>query len=102
MLQDSSVHRITRKCSTQFTGIRDLANAGLKNKKATLKHLGYKDEAVQAPTDGGIVKYCARLHGEGRDPARNHLAREVLPLEYPHAPAGRSGDWMIVQRLKAQ
>ncbi len=49
-------------------------------------HLGYKDEAMQAPADGWIVNNCTCVHGEGRDPARDHLAREVLPLEYPHTP----------------
>ena len=52
-------------------------------------HLSYKDEAVQAPADGGIMQDCTCVHGEGRNPARDHLASEVLSLEYPHTPAVR-------------
>ena len=49
-----------------------------------------ENEAVQAPTLGGVAEDGARVHGEGRDAARDHLAREVLPLENAQAPASES------------
>jgi hypothetical protein len=39
-----------------------------------------EDEAVQTPSRGGVAQSSAGVHGEGRDPAGDHLAREVLPL----------------------
>ena len=51
--------------------------------------LSNQDKAVQAPSFRRRANDCARVHRKGRDPARDHLAREILPLEDSQAPANR-------------